>query len=375
MTGQDARIAITGADGFLGWHVRCSMKIAGDPEPRQAVEADFRSVEALHQAIGSVDAVLHLAGMNRGSEEEVFETNLRLADTLTAALDRAGPAPTILFANSTHSFNDSAFGRSKREASARLSRWAAARGSRYVDVILPHLFGEGGRPFYNSGFATFCHQLATGGEPQIHQDGQVELFHAQRAALAFQGLLADGGASGTVRLEGAPMRVSEALERLRAIHATYQGGIIPPLADPLALEFFNTYRSYLYPAQVPIPLLLRTDPRGSLFEAVKTQHGGQAFLSTTHPGITRGRHFHRHKVERFLVISGQAEIRIRRLFDGKVLVFPVSGEAPCFIDIPTLHTHEITNVGSRDLLTLFWSHEIFDPSNPDTYSEPVILES
>jgi len=42
--------------------------------------------------------------------------------------------------------------------------------------------------------------------------------------------------------------------------------------------------------------------------------------------------------------------------------------------MPTFHTHDITNVGDQDLMTLFWSHEIFDPSRPDTYSEPVILE-
>jgi len=374
VTGTQSRIAITGADGFLGWHLRCQAKIRGLGEPRQAVEADFQSVEALQEALGTVDVVVHLAGMNRGSEAEVYATNLRLAERLTAALDRTGQAPAILFANSTHSYNDSPFGRSKREAAGMLSAWAAARGTGFVDVILPHLFGEGGRPFYNSAFATFCHQLATGAEPQILQDGQLELVHAQRVAARFLDLAAGGGPSGTVRVEGAPMRVSEALERLKAIHATYQAGILPELADPFALECFNTYRSYLYPDRVPVPLELRTDPRGSLFEAVKSVHGGQAFLSTTHPGITRGRHFHRQKVERFLVISGQAEIRIRRLFDPEVRVFPVSGEAPCFIDIPTLHTHEITNVGHGELLTLFWSHEIFDPSNPDTHPEPVILE-
>jgi UDP-2-acetamido-2,6-beta-L-arabino-hexul-4-ose reductase len=106
---------------------------------------------------------------------------------------------------------------------------------------------------------------------------------------------------------------------------------------------------------------------------VKTRHGGQAFLSTTHPGITRGRHYHRHKVERFLVVDGEAEIRIRRLFDEEVKVFRVSGVEPCYVDMPTFHTHEITNVGDRDLLTLFWSHEVFDPAHPDTYPEPVIL--
>jgi UDP-2-acetamido-2,6-beta-L-arabino-hexul-4-ose reductase len=374
VTANVNRIAITGADGFLGWHLRCLLKASGYLEPNLVLEQNFESVESLQMAIGSIKGVIHLAGMNRGPESEVYETNILIAQQLVSALDQAGLAPIILFANSIHSLHGSPFGRSKREASRILSSWAASRGARFVNVVLPHLFGEGGKPFYNSGFATFCHQLATGGEPQIHQDGELELIHAQRVARRFLDLLSDESMAGDIRVTGTVMRVSEALDRLKAIHATYQAGIIPGLSDPLALEFFNTYRSYLFPAHVPTPLQLRTDPRGSLFEAVKSEHGGQAFLSTTHPGVTRGRHYHRQKVERFLVISGQAEIRIRRLLDLKVHVFPVTGEAPCYIDIPTLHTHEITNMGNQDLLTLFWSHEIFDPSNPDTYPEPVILE-
>jgi UDP-2-acetamido-2,6-beta-L-arabino-hexul-4-ose reductase len=40
--------------------------------------------------------------------------------------------------------------------------------------------------------------------------------------------------------------------------------------------------------------------------------------------------------------------------------------------MPTLHTHSIENTGSGDLLTLFWSHDIFDPENPDTYADAVL---
>lgn len=372
--GPSDSLALTGADGFLGWHVRCLMKASGFPEPRLILEKDFDSIESLRNALGPARTILHLAGMNRGIDAEVYETNIRLAHDLTSALGPAGPSPTILFANSIHSLNESAFGRSKREASRHLGAWAAAHGGRYVDIILPHLFGEGGRPFYNSGFATFCHQLATGEEPQIHHDGDLELLHAQRAAQVFLDHLPADAAAAVHRVTGAPMKVSEALERLRDIHVTYQAGILPDLSVPLTLDFFNTYRSYRYPSQVPVSLQVRSDPRGHLFEAVKTLNGGQAFLSTTLPGVTRGRHYHRRKLERFLVISGRAEIRIRRLFDREVQVFPVTGDAPCFIDIPTLHTHEITNTGQQDLLTLFWSHEIFDPSRSDTYPEPVILE-
>ena len=32
--------------------------------------------------------------------------------------------------------------------------------------------------------------------------------------------------------------------------------------------------------------------------------GGQTFISLTRPGVTRGNHYHRRKVERFLVVAG-----------------------------------------------------------------------
>lgn len=371
---MNGSFALTGAQGFLGWHLRCHLK--GEPGlqalavPREA----FEDAAALAEALAGATVVFHLAGQNRGPDAEVEATNLRLADQLIAALERLPQAPAVVFANSIHHTRDTAFGRSKREAAWRLGAWADARGARFVDAVLPHLFGEGGRPFYNSAVATFCHQLAQGGTPQILEDGEVELLHAQRASARLLALARDPQARGTVRLEGARMRASEALARLQSFQTTYAAGILPRFETDLDLDLFNTYRACLYPARYPAPLTLHTDARGSLFEAVKTHHGGQAFLSTTKPGITRGRHYHRHKVERFLVVSGRAEIRIRRLFGEEVRVFPVSGESPCFVDIPTLHTHEITNAGDTDLLTLFWSHEIFDPAGPDTYSEPVIVE-
>ena len=45
--------------------------------------------------------------------------------------------------------------------------------------MLPHVFGEGGKPFYNSVVSTFCHQLSCREEPEINVDGDLELLHAQ----------------------------------------------------------------------------------------------------------------------------------------------------------------------------------------------------
>jgi UDP-2-acetamido-2,6-beta-L-arabino-hexul-4-ose reductase len=165
--------------------------------------------------------------------------------------------------------------------------------------------------------------------------------------------------------------VSELLRLLQSISATYSEGIIPDLSDDLSLDLFNTYRSYLYPSIYPVPLIKRTDTRGSLVELVKGGSGGQSFISDSHPNIVRGNHYHLRKVERFVVLRGQATIGIRRLFDNVVINFPVDGETPAFVDMPTMHAHNLTNVGSTELVTMFWSHEIFNPDAPDTYAEMV----
>ncbi|MHA1344611.1 MAG: polysaccharide biosynthesis C-terminal domain-containing protein, partial [Promethearchaeota archaeon] len=40
-------------------------------------------------------------------------------------------------------------------------------------------------------------------------------------------------------------------------------------------------------------------------------------------------------------------------------------------DIPIFHTHNIENIGKTDLVTIFWSNELFDPNDPDTFFEKV----
>jgi UDP-2-acetamido-2,6-beta-L-arabino-hexul-4-ose reductase len=87
--------------------------------------------------------------------------------------------------------------------------------------------------------------------------------------------------------------------------------------------------------------------------------------------VTRGDHFHLGKIERFVVLKGTAVIRLRRLLTDEVHCFEVSGEEPVAIDIPTLHTHNITNTGDDELVTVFWANDHFDPESPDTYPEPV----
>ena len=176
---------------------------------------------------------------------------------------------------------------------------------------------------------------------------------------------------GQIRPLAALTSVQSVADMLTEFHEGYQQGKIPDLRDTFKRDMFNTLRSCMYPGMFPFKLTRHSDPRGSFFECIRMESGGQVSFSTTVPGITRGNHFHFRKVERFLVLSGNARISIRRLGFEQPQHFDVTGDLPCFIDMPTFHTHNITNTGSGELLTLFWTNEYFDPLFPDTYPEAV----
>lgn len=367
-------IGITGADGFLGWHLRSLLHGDTDDTAVPCDQASFADDRELANLVATSDAIVHFAGINRGTEGEVLNGNVAITDRFIAALLRSGRTPHVLFAASIQIEHDNSYGQAKRACAQHLQAWADSCGARFTTVVLPNVFGEFGRPFYNSVVATFCHQLVQGEEPRIVADVPLELIHAQDVAAKFVALAHDGTA-GVVRVPGhKPLLVSEILRRLQGLNVSYSSGTFPLLADPFDLQLFNTLRSFRFPDQAQGAFEVHSDLRGSLWDVARAQGAGQTFVSWTLPRITRGNHYHRHKVERFAVLSGSGRIRLRRLFSPDVLTCDLTGEAPGYVDMPTFCTHSIENTGSTPLLTLFWSGELFDVGNPDTWSEPVLKQ-
>lgn len=374
------KIVVTGAGGLLGWHSaarlhaqNCGARFRGDPAPYDLALLDHAAFEdpaQLDAALDGAAAVLHFAGVNRGAEEEVEAANPAIARQLAEACARTGASPHIVYANSIHANTDTPYGRSKRIAGEIL---ADAVG-KYSELMLPHIFGECARPYYNNVTATLIDQIWTGQQPTINADGRVSLFHAGAAAsMAIDAALE--GQSGTLVPAGRDLTIVDLYDRLLQFHALYTSGVFPNLDDLFDLALFNSYRTGGFPAFYPKKLDLKSDARGGLFESSRAHGASQTFVSTTLPGRSRGDHFHSDLVERFLVVSGRATIRIRKVLTDEVHSFAVAGDEPVAIDMPPLHTHHIVNDSDEDVVTFFWSHRLFDPSDPDTFADPVLLEN
>ena len=366
-------VVITGGHGFLGWHLACQLRALFGLQARRLGRRTTQETALFSELLGAADTVFHLAGVNRATTDAaVEEGNVECGRQLAEAIRKAGRPMHVINANSIQCELDNAYGRGKRAAAVVIAEAVEEVGGTLTDVILPNLFGEHGRPNYNSFVATFAHAVAHDQTPQVRDDHQVPLLHAQRAAA----VMIDAARSTTsqvVRPEGRPTGIAEVLAKLRGFHGVYaERGELPDLSDPFALDLFNTYRSYLFPQRYPMLPQVHGDDRGALFETVRVHGGtGQAFVSTTLRGARRGEHYHLHKVERFCVVKGEGLISLRRLLHDEVVTFRLSGDRPAFVDMPTLWVHNIVNVGAGELVTAFWSDRLLDDENPDQYPEQV----
>jgi UDP-2-acetamido-2,6-beta-L-arabino-hexul-4-ose reductase len=104
---------------------------------------------------------------------------------------------------------------------------------------------------------------------------------------------------------------------------------------------------------------------------LKTQSSGQFSYFTALPGVTRGGHYHHSKTEKFLVIQGDAKFRFRHMLSGQTHELTTAGGLPQVVETVPGWTHDITNVGSGDLVVMLWANEIFNRDKPDTYNCPL----
>ena len=139
----------------------------------------------------------------------------------------------------------------------------------------------------------------------------------------------------------------------------------------LVRALYATYVSYLPSEAFTYTVSMYGDPRGVFAEILKTPDCGQFSYFTAHPGVTRGGHYHHSKTEKFLVVKGHARFKFRHMQTGQEHERVTRGDKAEIVETVPGWTHDITNIGSDEMIVMLWANEVFDRQRPDTFACPL----
>lgn len=364
-------ILITGANGFIGKNLTAALEKIEGLEILKF--GSNHTIDQLREYASKADFVFHLAGVNRPKDPSEYEAgNSGFTEQLINILTETGNKVPVLISSSTQASLDNPYGISKKAAEEAVFKYGRETGTNVYVYRLPNVFGKWCRPNYNSVVATWCYNISRGIPIQINNpDSELNLVYIDdvieefiNASKGNENKGTDGYCYVKQMFKVTLKTLADTLNYFKDSRKTLQ---IANLEGDFERYLYSTYLSYLPEDEFGYNLEMKHDNRGWLAEFIKSKSFGQIFISRTKPGITRGNHWHHTKVEKFLVIEGDAAIKFRQISGEHVIEYKVSGENLRVLDIPPGYTHSITNIGETDVITLFWANEIFNPEKPDTY--------
>ncbi len=410
------KVLITGSAGFVGRNLAENLKNIRDGKnrtrPNLVIDTIYEydrhnTLEELDKFCAECDFVFNLAGVNRPKDPVEFKAGnfgfaSRLLDTLK---HRHNKCPVMLSsslqATLTGRFGMSEYGLSKRDGEELFFRYAEETGATVYVYRFPNLVGKWVRPNYNSAVGTFCNNIAndlpiTVNDPSVElemlfiDDLIEEMYdamegHPHRAEYPKAGRVVDGmeydGLTPRPINSGrycyAPVTHKATLGRivdlLHTFHDQPQNLTMPAIPKgSFEKKLYSMYLSYLPKEKVVFDLKMNCDSRGSFTELLKTADHGQFSVNISKPGIMKGQHWHNTKWEFFIVVAGHGLIQERKIGTDEIIEFEVSGDRIQAVHMLPGYTHNIINLSeTENLVTVMWANEIFDPSHPDTYYEPV----
>lgn len=372
------KVLITGANGFVARNLRQHLAERHDVE--MVLFARENAPSDLTTMLEGVDFVFHLAGVNRPQDPQEFVSgNVDLTKKLCTALGElaliTGKKVPVVYTSSIQAERDNPYGKSKRAAEEALL--SLTRDHRIPVRIfrLPNVFGKWGRPNYNSVVSTFCHNIARGLPIQINDPAApLSLVYVDDVVAHFLSIL-DGQFDDNESFCSVSPEYSTTVGDLKAQICAFRDSrqtlVTERVGKGLTRALYATYVSYMLPEHFGYDVPMHGDARGVFVEMLKTPDSGQFSFFTAHPGVTRGGHYHHSKTEKFLVIKGEARFRFRNVLSGDIHELSTSGNQSKIVETTPGWTHDITNIGTDELIVMLWANEIFDRDHPDTYACPL----
>lgn len=364
------KILVTGANGFIGRNLICELRNRGYQD---ILSYDIDTDPSLlDDYCRECEFIFHLAGVNRPKEvKEFMEGNYGFTTVLVEKLKKYQNRSPLVVSSSIQAMLDNPYGKSKKEGEDYLFAYEKETGSPVYVYRFPNVYGKWSRPNYNGVVATFCYNIARDLPIQI-SDRSIELTMVyiddvvNALISCLEGKGKQEGKYYKVPIED-HVTLGEIADLIQSFKTMRENLTVPNFQNHFEKCLYSTYLSYLPEDNFSYPLTMHEDARGSFSEMIRTAERGQFSVNISHPGITKGNHWHHTKNEKFLVVSGHCLIRFRKVGTDHVITYDVSSDRLEVVDIPCGYTHNITNVGDSDSVTLMWCNECYDPEHPDTF--------
>ena len=361
-------ILITGSEGFIGKNIVYHLDKIKTFNISSFNSND--SLSSLYSKVKNADLVIHLAGVNRPADESEFNiVNANLTSLLCENILKTRRLIPIIFSSSIQASEDNLYGKSKLEAEEILKNFSKKIGNPVLVYRLPNIFGKWCKPNYNSVVATYCYNIANNNPIKINDKSKIlRLVYVDDLVSDFIKVIKTN-ISGlnyvTVNPEYS-ISLKELACQIYAFKNSRENLITEQVGTGLVRALYSTYLSYLPPKQFSYLLDSIKDERGAFVEMLKTRDSGQFSYFTAHPGVTRGGHYHHSKSEKFLVINGNAKFRFRNIVTNEKYELVTSGSEPRVVESSPGWAHDITNIGSDEMIVMLWANEIFNVLDPDT---------
>ena len=365
-------VLVTGANGFIGKNLIVHLN---ELDIHSLVYTRENSIQDLPDLIKKSDFIVHLAGENRPIDEKDFDTvNAGLTSLICNEIRLIEKNIPIILASSTQAEHDNSYGKSKLNAEIAIKNLANDTGNSVYTYRLPGVFGKWCKPNYNSVVSTFCHNISHDIPIQINNPSfELNLVYIDDVVEEFVRII-QGRQDNNKELSVQPeykIKLGDLATQIKIFREGRDSLISERVGDGLVRKLYSTYVSYFSPEQFSYSIPSHGDERGMFAEMLKTKDSGQFSFFTAKPGVTRGGHYHHSKTEKFLVIQGKARFGFRHVVSDETHEIITTSKELKIVETVPGWSHDITNIGTEEIIVMLWANEIFDPDNPDTIAHKV----
>jgi len=365
-------VLVTGSNGFIGKNLIVRLN---ELNIQVAAYTRENSAQDLEELIKGTDCIVHLAGENRPRDEKDFDiVNAGLTTSICDTVRSSGKNTPIILASSTQAEFDNVYGKSKLNAEASVKMLEVDTGCPVYVYRLPGVFGKWCKPNYNSVVATFCYNISHDIPIQINDPSfELSLVYIDDVIEEFVKVI-QGLRGGKKELSVQPeykIKLGDLSTQIQNFKESRDSLITEKVGSGLIRKLYSTYLSYLHPGQFTYSIPSYGDERGMFAEMLKTKDSGQFSFFTAKPGVTRGGHYHHSKTEKFLVVQGRAKFGFRNVVTDETHEIITTSKELKIVETVPGWSHDITNIGTEEIIVMLWANEIFDPDNPDTIAHKV----